>query len=192
LLGHPRAWNDETTVEGDTLEFRTRQRALERVVVRGKASMDYRGNRPSSHGEISRLSGDRVDVFFTHEDIDSLIAIGQAKDEYRAAPAKGKTAETNFAQGDTIRVYLREGKIEEARVIGGARGEYHFAVGAADTAAAEAEQVVYDAATITFLLPKNRIVLDPSAHLTYRDLDLKARRVVFDSEAQTLVAEGSP
>src|SRR6185369_10433500 len=126
LLGKPRAWNDETNVTGDTLEFRSRARVLERVIVRGNAVMDYRGVHTGARGETSRLTGDRVDVFFTNQDIDSLISIGRAQNEYTALPAKGKTAETNIAEGDTIRVFMKDGKIDEARVLGRARGEYHL------------------------------------------------------------------
>ncbi len=192
LIGHPRAWDDETTVTGDTLEIRTREREVERVVVRGGAVLDYRGNRPGSAGETSRLTGDRVDVFFAGEDIDSLVSIGNAKNEYVAVAAKGKTAERNVAEGDTIRVYLEDGKIEEARVQGKAHGEYRFAVAVADTNAAKTEIVSYEALAIHYLLPKNRILLEGDSHLTYGELDLKARRVQFDSEEQTLVAEGEP
>ena len=62
----------------------------------------------------------------------------------------------------------------------------------ADTASATKEAITYEAATIRYVLPKSRIELARDAHLTYNDLDLRARRVQFDSEKQTLVAEGSP
>ena len=192
LLGKPRAWNDETNVTGDTLEFRSRARVLERVIVRGNAVMDYRGVHTGARGETSRLTGDRVDVFFTNQDIDSLISIGRAQNEYTALPAKGKTAETNLAEGDTIRVFMKDGKIDEARVLGRARGEYHLGVAVGDTASADREIVSYEALAIRYILPKNQIVLDQDAHLTYGDLDLKAHKVEFNSEEQTLVAEGEP
>jgi len=87
---------------------------------------------------------------------------------------------------------MKQRKIDEARVVGKARGQYHLAVATRDTAAARQSVVAYDAATIRYVVPKNRIDLEHSAHLTYGDLDLKARRVQFDSEQQTLVAEGEP
>ncbi|MEK7329646.1 MAG: LptA/OstA family protein, partial [Candidatus Eisenbacteria bacterium] len=51
LLGAPRAWDDETTVTGDTLEIWTEKRALRRFVVRQNAVIDYAGARPDTRGE---------------------------------------------------------------------------------------------------------------------------------------------
>ena len=192
LVGSPKAWDNQTTVTGDTLEMRTRQRVLERVVVVGNAAMEYKGMRPGVVGETSRLTGQRVDVFFTNQDIDSLVAIGNARNDYLATPLAGKTAESNVALGDTITVFFKQRKIDRARVQGKASGEYHLPVAVADTGAARNEVISYDAEAIHYLVPKNQIVLDHSAHLTYRDLELRARRVEFNSEKQTLVAEGSP
>jgi lipopolysaccharide assembly outer membrane protein LptD (OstA) len=192
LLGQPRAWDDQTTVTGDTLEVWTEKRALRRFVVRGAATMDYKGSRPTTLGEASRLTGQRVDVYFTDENIDSLVAKGVAKNFYQAMPRQGKTAETNLAEGDTITVFFRDRKIDRAVVQGAASGEYRFAVDVGDTTAAKQEIVRYDAPRIEFVLPQDRIVLEPRSHLHYRELELTARRVEFDSNKQTLVAVGNP
>jgi len=192
LLGHPRAWDDETTVTGDTLEIWTEHRALRRFVVRHGATIDYAGARPDTRGETSRLTGQQIDVFFANDVMDSLVAVGQAKDEYQAVPRAGKTAEKNHSQGDTITVFFADRKIERAVVEGTASGEYHFEVGEGDTLAAQTEVVKYDAPRIEFIVPKDRIVLDRRSHLTYKELELHAKRVEFNSEQQTLVATGDP
>src|SRR5439155_1286697 len=80
------------------------------------AVMDYRGSRPQTLGEASRLSGSRVDVYFTNDDIDSLVAVEKARDEYTATPRSGKTPEQNLAEGDTITVFFLKRKIDRARV----------------------------------------------------------------------------
>ncbi len=192
LYGSPRAWDNETTVTGDTLEVWTEKRTLRRFVVRSEATMDYRGARPNTVGESSRLTGQRIEVFFTHEEMDSLLAVGAARNQYQAAAKAGKTAESNLAQGDTITVHFRSRKIDRAIVRGKAQGEYHLAVDAGDTTAAKNEVVRYDAVQIEFLVPKDRIVLDTRARLFYRELELQAKRVEFDSQKQTLVASGKP
>jgi len=192
LYGHPRAWDNETLVTGDTLEVWTEKRVLRRFVVRNAASMDYHGARPSTAGESSRLTGSRIEVFFTHEEMDSLLSVGGASNEYRAVPKPGKTAESNTARGDTITVHFRGGKLDRAIVRGKAEGEYHLPVDAADTTAAKNEVVRYDAAQIEYLVPKDRIVLDTRSRLFYRELQLQARRVEFDSQKQSLVASGNP
>ncbi len=192
LLGHPRAWDDETTVSGDTLEIWTEKRALRRFVVRGGAVIEYAGSRPDTRGETSRLSGQQVEVFFSHDVMDSLVAVGKARNDYQSVPRAGRTPEGNRAEGDTITVYFVDRKVDRAVIRGAATGEYRFAVAAGDTAAARAEVVRYDAPRIDFIVPKDRIVLDQRSHLIYKEMELRARRVEFDSERQTLVATGQP
>ncbi|HKQ57546.1 MAG TPA: putative LPS assembly protein LptD, partial [Candidatus Eisenbacteria bacterium] len=192
LLGRPRAWDDETTVTGDTLEIWTEKRALRRIVVRGDAAIDYAGIRPDTRGETSKLTGERVDVFFARDAMDSLVAVGKARNEYQAVPRRGKTAEVNRAEGDTITVYFVDRKVDKAIIQGKATGEYRFGVDVGDTTAARTEVVKYDAPRIEFIVPKDRIVLDQRSHLVYKELELHARRVEFNSENQTLVATGEP
>ena len=192
MLGQPRAGDGETMVTGDTLETITVKRKLERVIVRGGATLDYAGVHESNRGETSRLTGTRVDMFVSESRIDSLMAMGLARNAYSAAPREGKTSEKNLAKGDTILVYFKEKKIDRARVLGGASGEYRPPVAVGDTNAVRQELVTYDGRRIDFVIPKNRIVLDGDAHLTYKDMQLRARRVEFDSQKNTLVAEGKP
>ena len=192
LTGRPRVWDNETAVTGDSLEIVSDQRVLKRVVVHHNAEMNYTGIKPTAVGEASRLTGQRVDMFFTKDDIDSLVAVGDARNEYQGVPRTGETSERNLATGDTITVFFRDRKIDRARVEGKANGQYHMAVAEKDTVAARKERVDYDARRIEFVVPKSRIVLDHEAHLTYQDLELRAQRVEFDVERQTLVAQGNP
>lgn len=192
LLGSPRAWDNETVVTGDTLETLAENRKLRLVIVRGHAAMDYAGLRANNAGESSRLTGQRVDVYVDADRIDSLMAVGQAVNAYSSPDRPGKTRERNQASGDTITVFFKDKKVDRARVTGSAMGEYRAAVDSTDTLSIANEVVRYDGRRIEFLVPKNRIVLDGLAHLVYREIELNAKRVEFDSEKQTLVARGSP
>jgi len=192
LLGAPRAFDDHTAVAGDTLELVSKDRKLKRVVVRGNAAMDYYGTPPPAPGESSRLTGRTIEAYFTEDELDSLVAIGQARNVYTALPKPGQTQERNSADGDSITVFFKQRKIDHARVEGHAAGEYHLAVDVADTAAVKKEIVSYDAKQIQFALGKSQIVLDHDAHLIYRDLELRSRRVEYDVERQSLVASGDP
>jgi len=192
LLGSPRAFDDHTAVSGDTLELWSSGRRLRRVVVRGNAQMDYFEAPPPAAGESSRLTGRSIEAWFTNDELDSLVAVGRARNEYAAAQKAGQTAETNLATGDSITVFFKQRKIDRARVEGNAAGQYHLAVDVADTTAARKEVVNYDATRIYFVVPKTQIVLDHNAHLIYRDLELRSRRVEFDVERQSLVASGDP
>src|SRR5262245_52164813 len=186
------AYDAHTAVSGDTLELWTPARRLKRVTVRGHARMDYSGAPSAAAGESSRLTGNVIDAWFTDDQLDSLLAVGQARDEYAAPQKTGQTAETNSATGDSIAVFLKQRKIDRARVEGGAAGEYHMAVDVGDTTAAKNEVVSYDAKRIHFVVPKSQIVLDHDAHLVYRDLELRSRRVEYDVERHSLVASGDP
>jgi lipopolysaccharide assembly outer membrane protein LptD (OstA) len=192
LLGSPRAWDTETQVTGDTLETIAVQRRLERVIVRGSAVLDYVGAHETNRGETSRLTGSLVDMFVGESTIDSLVAMGKAHNTYAATAKAGKTAERNVTQGDTIFVYFKDKKLDRARVQGGATGTYWPPVAVGDTTSRRLERVDYDSRRIDFVIPKNTIVLDGDAHLSYRDLELHSRRVQFDSQKNTLVAEGHP
>lgn len=192
LTGSPRAWDNETVVTGDTLETVAVDRKLRRVIVHGDATMDYAGGRATNAGETSRLTGRTVDVFVTENRIDSLLAVGAARNEYAAPKTAGRTQEKNLAHGDSILVWFKDRKVDRARVVGNAQGEYRSPVDEKDSLAVANEVVKYDGRVIEFVVPKNRIVLDGQAHLTYRELELSSRRVEFDSEKQTLVAQGSP
>ncbi len=192
LLGSPRLWDQETRVSGDTIETRAQKRKLQRVIVRGNAVMDYLGLRATNAGESSRLTGTRLEAWVGGDHIDSLMATGKASNDYGSTKKAGKTAERNLAYGDTILVYFKDRKIDRARLQSGAHGEYRPAVDEKDTLAVANEVVRYDGRHIDFVVPKNTIVLDGLAHLTYRELELNAKQVEFDSEKQTLVARGTP
>jgi len=192
LLGEPRVWDDQTSVTGDTLEFWSDKRVLNKVRVVGNAVMNYTGLKPGTVGEASRLSGDVAEVYFKNEQMDSLVAIGGAKNVYKGAATPGKTAEENRAEGDTITVFFRDRKIDRALVTGKASGQYKLAVAVGDTVAALREVVRYDAPRIEYQVPQGRIILDHSAHLTYSDLELHATRVEYDVSQQTLAAHGNP
>jgi hypothetical protein len=133
-----------------------------------------------------------MDVFFSDDEMDSLMSVGNARNEYQAVARPGKTAETNLALGDTITVHLKDRKIDRAVVRGKASGEYHMEAAIKDTSAARLEVVKYQAPRIEFIVPKDRIVLDEGAHLEYREVSLSSRRVEFDSQEQVLVASGNP
>ena len=192
LFGSPRVWDDETVVTGDTIETHSVKRHLNRVLVRGHSVMDYAGLHEANAGESSRLTGSRLEAWVDESRMDSLMATGSARNQYSSTARAGKTHELNLAHGDTILVYFKDRKIDRARVQGGAAGEYHPAVSATDTLAIANEVVRYDGRHIEFIVPKNTIRLDGAAHLTYRELELNAKQLEFDSARQTLVARGQP
>ena len=143
----PRAWDDETTVTGDTLELWTEKRVLERVVVRGNAVMDYRGRGPTRWARRAGSPASGSTCSSPTTTIDSLVAVGEARNEYQAVPRpparrRRRTSPRATRSPCTSRTARSTGRVVE----GGARGEYRFAVDRRATpTAAEREVVRYDA-----------------------------------------------
>ncbi len=196
LLDEPRAWNDEVSVTGDSLEVFTRDRTLERLRVRSGGRIDYLAGAGAgagtSAGERSVLTARQMDVFFSGEDIDSLLAEGDAANEYLGVPRPGRIPETNRTEGQTIRLYFDQEQLERAVVTDGAKGVYRAEIAENDSMALRAEQVEYEAARITFEVPKNRIVLQENARLRYQDIGLRSPEVIFDARKHVLEARGNP
>jgi hypothetical protein len=194
LTGSPRAWTDEVTVRGDTLEAYTRERALDRLRVRQKGEIEYRAREGRDAGERSLLTAERIDVWFDPEDdgVDSLYAVGNAANEYVGRPAPGRIAETNRTTGATVRMQFHGKEVERAIVTGEAKGTYKAEAAVEDTAAAREPPVEYGADRIVFELPKDRIRLEENAVLHYRDITLRAPEVLFDVRKQVLEARGNP
>lgn len=194
LTGSPSAWTDEVTVRGDTLEAFTRERALERLRVRGGGEIEYRAREGEDAGERSVLTADRIDAWLDREDegVDSLYAVGNAANEYVGTPAPGRLAESNRTTGATVRLQFEGREVVRAIVTGEAKGTYRPDVAADDTAAVRRQTVEYGADRIVFEVPKDRIRLDQNAVLRYQDIALRAPEVVFDVENQILEARGNP
>jgi lipopolysaccharide assembly outer membrane protein LptD (OstA) len=194
LTGAPRAWTDEVTVRGDTLEAFTRERALERLRVTSRGEIEYRAREGEEAGERSLLTADRIDAWLDREDegVDSLYAVGNATNEYVGKPAPGRLAESNRTTGATVRLQFEGREVVRAIVTGEAKGTYRPDVAAGDTAAVRRETVEYGADRIVFEVPKDRIRLDQNAVLRYQDIALRAPEVVFDVEGQVLEARGNP
>jgi lipopolysaccharide assembly outer membrane protein LptD (OstA) len=194
LTGSPRAWTDEVTVRGDTLEAFTRERALERLRVHTGGEIEYRAREGDDAGERSLLSADRIDVWFDPDDdgVDSLFAVGNASNEYVGTPLPGRLAESNRTTGATVRLQFDGREVSRAIVTGDARGTYRPDVAAEDTASARAETVEYAADRIVFEVPRDRIRLEQNAVLRYQEIALSSSEVIFDVEREVLEARGNP
>ncbi|HKA23548.1 MAG TPA: putative LPS assembly protein LptD [Candidatus Eisenbacteria bacterium] len=191
LTGNPVARTDEVTARGDTIHIWTRDNEIDRAVALGEARIDFTSADTASKGETNSLTASRIEVFFSKERADSLHATGEAENRYAAAPKPGKIPEDNVARGNTVNVYFAEDKVDRAVLLGNPSGEYHFERNLADSASNE-ERVTYSGDRIEYRLAQRKIHIDGKAQLGYRDLELAAGRVDFDSDKQTLIARDKP
>ncbi|MEP7028508.1 MAG: putative LPS assembly protein LptD, partial [Candidatus Eisenbacteria bacterium] len=192
LVDGPSATTREVDVRGDTLEVFTKGKSLDRLRVRSAGVIDYRGVDKDSEGQVSTLTADRMEIWFSGDAVDSLRAEQHAANEFTGAPVAGKRSETNRTQGELIRLYFADKELKRAIVTGSARGAYQAESDLADTSAASRDRVEYEAGRITFEVPKNRIRLEDDAHLAYQELSLRSPEVVFDSRRQVFEARGNP
>ncbi len=191
LSDNPRASTREVDVKGDQLELFTKGKSLDRLLVHGTGTITYVGN-TEQPGETSTLTAQEMQVWFSGEKVDSLLATQQAANEYAGMPVPGRRAEMNHSEGDVMRLYFKDKELTSAVITGGAHGWYRGEGALSDSLAVERDKVTYEAGKITFEVPKNRIRLEQDAHLRYEDLALKAPEVLFDSKKQILTASGSP
>jgi lipopolysaccharide assembly outer membrane protein LptD (OstA) len=191
LTGTPVAHTNEVTARGDTIHVWTKDNEIERTVAVGQARIDFTSADTASRGETNTLTARRIEVFFSHERADSLHATGEAENRYAGAPKTGKIPEDNLARGSTVNVYFAEDKVDRAVLTGSPSGEYHFERSAADTASNQ-ELVTYRGERIEYRLAQRKIRIDGKAEMGYRDLQLEAGRVDFDSDRQTLIARDKP
>src|SRR5262249_26378733 len=146
---------------------------------------------PNATGnETSTLTAKEMQVWFSGDKVDSLLASEEAANEYSGAPVPGRRPEANHSEGDAMRLYFKDKELTTAVITGNAHGWYRGEGALSDSLAKD--QVDYEAERIVFEVPRNRIRLEDKAHLKYEDLALRAPSVVFDSKKQILEATGNP
>jgi lipopolysaccharide export system protein LptA len=191
LTGAPVARYGEVIARGDTIELFARGEDLQRVVVRDSARIEFVSREEETRGERNQLAADRIHLFFDGDDLDSLQAVGGAENLYIGVPRSGRVPEENHALGQRIAVYFDDGHVERAVLTGGPSGRYRFEHDSADTVRG-GEVVVYRGDRIEYLVRDRRILIENGARLDFRNVQLSASRVEFDSRKETLVARGDP
>ena len=192
LLEDPRASTSQVVVRGDTLEVFTHGKKIERMRVKSRGAIDYKGAGKQANGETSTLTADRMEMWFSGDAVDSLLAEEHVVNQFTGAPPAGGRAETNRTEGERMRLYFEKKELQRAIVTGEASGVYTAEGNLADSTALVRDRVVYEAGKITFEVPKNRIRLEDKAHLVYQDLSLRSPEVIFDSRRQVFEARGNP
>src|SRR5438093_1153954 len=79
LVGHPRAWDEEGEVQGDTLEIRFVQHRVESVQVRPHATVRYQAKADSGRGERNEAVGDTVTLFNPDQETRRAVVVGHAR-----------------------------------------------------------------------------------------------------------------
>jgi lipopolysaccharide assembly outer membrane protein LptD (OstA) len=192
LTDDPRAWDEEGTVRGDTIEIAFADDRLESLRLHPHGVVEYASKADSGRGERNIATGDTITVHFENEQAREAVIVGHADSRYWPSSADSAQGGRNESQGDTIHVFFERGKPVRAIVRGGSRGVYYMAA-EGDTAQAASQEIVrYKGTEIVYDVDKGTVDILGSADVTYKEMQLGAKRVTFNSNTDRMRAEGNP
>ncbi|HXF59264.1 MAG TPA: putative LPS assembly protein LptD, partial [Candidatus Saccharimonadales bacterium] len=192
LVGHPRAWDEEGEVQGDTLEIRFVQHRVSSVQVRPHAVVKYQAKTEKGRGERNEAVGDTATLYNPDEETRRAVVIGHARSSYWPGSADSAQGGRNVSSGDSIVVEFEKGRARKATVIGSGEGTYYMAAEGDTSRVNQAEQVHYKGARIVYDVGKDEVDVVGAADVTYKELRLNAEKVAFNTKTERMRAEGNP
>ena len=192
LVGHPRAWDDEGEVQGDTLEIHFVQHRVSTVQVRPHATVRYQAKSEQGRGERNEALGDTVTLYNPDEETRRAVIVGNAKSSYWPSSADSSQGGRNVSSGDSIIVEFANGRARRATVLGKGDGTYYMAAEGDTSRVDQLERVHYRGSQIVYDVDRNEVNVVGSADVTYKELRLNADKVAFNTKSEHMRAEGSP
>jgi len=192
LVGHPRAWDEEGEVQGDTLEIRFVQHRVESVQVRPHATVRYQAKADSGRGERNEAVGDTVTLFNPDEETRRAVVVGHARSSYWPSSADSAQGGRNISSGDSIIVEFANGRARKATVVGRSEGTYYMAAEGDTSRVRQEERVVYKGTRIVYDVDRNQVDVVGAADVAYKELRLNAEKVAFNTKTERMRAEGNP
>ena len=192
LLGNPRAWDEEGTARGDSIEIRFAQNKVQSLRMWPNAVVEYEARPDSARGERNIARGDTITVQFAEDEAREAVIVGHAESHYWPSAADSAQGGRNVSIGDTIRVFFEGGEPARAIVRGASRGTYYMAAEGDTSATARREMVEYKGTEIQYDVNKGTVDVLGKGDVTYREVNLTADRITFDSNTDRMRAEGEP
>ncbi len=192
LFGSPRAWDEEGSVRGDTVEVYFSKNHLESLRIHRNAVVEYEARPDSGRGERNVATGDSITVYFADEQAREAFIVGKAESRYWPSSVDSAEGGRNVSTGDTIRVAFADGKPASATVRGESRGVYYLAAEGDTTLGAAREEVRYKGTEIFYDVKAGTVDIRDKADVVYKDMRLTADKVTFNSETDRMRAEGDP
>lgn len=192
LVGHPRAWDDEGEVQGDTLEIRFVQHRVASVQVRPHATVRYQAKADHGRGERNEAVGDTITLFNPDEETRRAVVVGHARSSYWPGTADSSQGGRNVSSGDSIIVEFANGRARRATVVGRSEGTYYMAAEGDTSRARQEERVRYLGSRIVYDVGRNQVDVVGAADVTYKELRLNAEKVTFNTKTERMRAEGHP
>lgn len=192
LFGHPSAWDDQGKASGDTLAIQFADHKLQSLRMSPHAVVEYTAKADSGRGERNIATGDSITVHFADEEAREAFIVGRAESRYWPSSADSAKGGRNISNGDTIQVFFDKGKPARAVVHGQSRGVYYLAAEGDTSHASAQENIHYQGREIDYDVQHGLVDVIGSGNVTYKEMNLTADKVTFDSNTDRMRAEGSP
>lgn len=192
LSQNPSAKRENSELSGEEMEVLYKDNKIFKIEVAGQAKATHRELADSSTQRYNEsfLSGKKI-YFLLGEDekLKTVKVLNNATSLYYPSTSDTDTQTRNEASGDSLELALEGEKLKRITIIGGAIGSYYFPPEERDSLHSE-DTVSYSAEKIAYKVEENQIDLEDNCFLKYRQVNLKAGKVVYDTEKEYLKAEG--
>ncbi len=192
LLGSPRAWDPRGVARGDTMVILFSDHRVDRIVMHPHGSVTYEAKADSGRGERNVAHGDSITIHFAEEEARVATIVGHAESSYWPSSADSAAGGRNVSTGDTITVTFTDGKPSRATVRGKSSGIYYMAAEGDTAAAAKREVVNYRGVEIVYDVDQSTVDVLGEADVRYKEMQLEAGRVNFNSRTERMRAEDGP
>ncbi|MFZ1947083.1 MAG: LPS assembly protein LptD [bacterium] len=192
LSEDPSMTQEASSVSGDSITIYSTEDRISQVVVSGSARCVYL----PEEGEGSELTGTDITMYFSEDELSEMRVAGGATGVF--LPAPGDTvASRNEVRGESMTLGFEDGEAKTATVVGKVRGFYRVT---GDTTAADSARegnaaggdVVYEADSLHYDVPKSKMFLSGDAGVVYLGMRLNSREIEYDSRTYDLYASVDP
>ncbi|MFH2035720.1 MAG: LPS assembly protein LptD, partial [Candidatus Zixiibacteriota bacterium] len=192
LLGNPIAYRQKSIIKGDTLLFYSENNRLRQIYVTGNGDgyFEEPDERDSTKFNISQLKATAIEFNFANNELDNVLAYGQAYSFYNPAAVDSSEIAVNNVSGDTLKLFVVDKNLSSLHVIGGAEGEYITdRYQKTDSVYGYVKDTVrYRSDKIDYAIADSTIVLDGNAFIDNKDVSLSADRVDYQISKKLVFA----
>ena len=216
LRGRPRVSQGRAYITGRDIDVYFGEKEIEKVVVRRNARMVQSRIDTLLIADANEVRGDSAEIFFENGDLKRAVVAGRARSTFVPEETQANRISLNRASGDSILMIFNADDVEEVIFMGHASGTYRFYEGDIDSLKKpkpvvfdstfgvvrgdttrfrfeeRAETIEYQAERILYMTTINDMHMDEAAEVRYQGRTLKAGRIIFDADTDTLEAFDHP
>src|SRR3990170_4753532 len=192
LTQNPSAKKTDSELSGEEIEILYRENKVYQIKVSGEAKASHREQVDSLSQKYneSYLAGKALYFFLGDDEKLKLVKVlNNATSLYYPSAKDTLSQIKNEASGDSLELHFDGSRLKRIVIIGGAIGSYYSPAETRDSLHS-IDTVNYSAEKIDYLTDQNLIDLEDNCNLRYRQISLKAGKVIYQTEKEYLKAEG--